>query len=891
MKGWLNKLVVQFWIPLVASTFLVVGVIAIYLPARQEKALTQFNHEALLELTKTMSISIRIALEKDDYSAIKQTIDYVAGSNTLTFAAIVLEEDGQPMVLAKYPADFSDDIILNPSEVHLTERQMFSTTALEGYVILGTDNAYFNEELWDLNRGIYLFLLFMFVATLIINYLLAQRFTRPVISATNVSRELSRRNYDIAIPMRVQVTELKELARSLNSLRNSMREKDEENRKLTNNMQSEIARQTRQLSEALVELEQSQLITDNVINTALDAVITADARGNVIKWNRAATQIFGFTEEEAMGKPLTELIIPPQMAGAHDKGMAHYHNTGEGPVLNKQIEIIARTKAGTTIDVELFITPIRVGDTVIFSSFIRDITESKRLRQMAEEQRSLMNNILNALPIDIYLKNEHKQFVFVNKSFIQTTGVDSQLAMMKTNTQLFTGEILDTLEREDAEAWASDRPVIKELVRYLDEGNQYYLVGRQVVTIRHDEQNQVRYLISFALDITNTKEAEEQLRKALKAKDEFLSTMSHEIRTPLHSIMGLSDLLLKQSQTDEQKDMMQSVSHSAQHLMGLINDILDFSKISSGKLELHPEYVNLERLSGHIMKQFENQAADKGLELSLQLPNTLKHKVLVDDIRLSQVLNNLLSNAVKFTAKGKVSLMVEEIGRSTSGVTLRFTISDTGKGIHPDNIGKVQEAFMQESSSISREYGGTGLGLSIVNSLLQLMHSKMHIESTLGEGSRFSFTLVLPLGRQIQEETVSAQLPTMQQLPMELLYVEDTIPNQFLMKKMVKPWGVHLSVVSSAEEALEICRQKAFDLILMDIQMPIIDGIEAFGMIRRESQLNVQTHVVAFTANAEISDVNRYKELGFHAVITKPIAPDKLYSFLQSFYRNHVSIH
>lgn len=883
MKDWWNRLIVQFWIPLVLSTFLVVGIIAIYLPQRQGDALVKFNQEALRELTKSLALSVQIALERDDYTGVQRTIEYVAGSTTLNFSAIILLEEDSAFVLAKFPEITPDSVIFRNDPKFLLERQYFESEFLKGYVVLGSDNSYFNEELFGINKSIYGFLFFVFLVSLVLNFALARRFSSPILSATSVAKELALQNYEVFVPIKTQVTELKELGLSLDSLRKSIKEKSDENTKLTANMQSEIERQTKQLSEALSDLEQNQLITDSVINTALDAVITANAKGEVIRWNRAATSIFGFSEEEAMGQPLTELIIPPQMSAAHDKGMANYHATGHGPVLNKQIEIIAKTKEGKIIDVELFITPIKVGDTVIFSSFLRNISESKRLRQMAEEQRILLDNILNALPMDIYLKNQEEQFVFLNDSFIATSGIRREEAFLKTNQHLFEGEVLETLEKEDTEAWQKGGRIIKERVRYHPSGPQYFLVGREVVTIKFDDNSVIKYLMSFALDITNTKEVEIKLRDALKAKDEFLSTMSHEIRTPLHSILGLSDLLLKQNLVDEHKEMLYSVTHSAQHLMGLINDILDFSKISSGKLELNPVPVNLQSLVNQNLKQFETQALDKNIRMSVSLPSTLIHQVLVDDIRLSQVLNNLLSNAVKFTQNGTIQLTVRELRRDEGKISLEFSLKDTGKGIHPDKIDLVQEAFVQENSSISREFGGTGLGLSIVNSLLRLMDSQLTIESVLGEGSSFSFVLNLPMGQAILPETKSMESREHETLAIRLLYVEDTIPNQFLMRQMVKSWGVRLLVANSAMEGLELCNQHAFDLILMDIQMPVIDGIQAFSMIRRDSLLNQATPIVAFTANAESADIKRYLDIGFQDVITKPIAPKKLFEFLKNF--------
>lgn len=889
MIQWFRRLVIQLWLPVVVFTLLLLVIIGIYLPGKQKEALTQFNQFALNDLVKTLTVSVETSLEEDNYQLLTRSISRITADEKISFAAIVINDNNQSEVLVSYPDSIPHSMVLAPDPIYMIARDTFALTNISGYVVIASNNATLNKEIREIQTPIYFFLSILFVLSIILYYIVASRITKPIVDSAEAAKRLAVKDYQAAMPESNGLIEIEQLTGSLKKLRESLISQRDENQRLQNNMASEIKRQTIELSQAVANLERSQQITESVINTALDAVITADDEGRVIKWNRSASEIFGYTPEEAIGNLLTDLIIPSQMADLHTNGMNHYKQTGEGPVLNKKVEIIAVTKAGKQIDVELYITPIKIGAITIFSSFIRDITEDKRIKQSLEEQRVLLNRTLNSIPIDIYLKNRNNAFVFANKSFLTRINKTEEECLYKQNKDLFEGEVLETLDKEDTIAWSDPQLDIKELVRATNEGESTYIVGRNIIDIYFGNDLKTQFLLSFAIDISKTKEAEKQLRKALKAKDEFLSTMSHEIRTPLHSIIGLSELIHERIKTPEHQEMLQSILYSSKHLVGLINDILDFSKITAGKLSLLNKPVNINQLLHQVTKQFTSAADQKGVTMVLQ-SHTLDRYVITDEMRLSQVLNNLLSNAIKFTNKGTVSLVVTPEKVYDNAIDLKFAVVDTGKGIAAEKLESILEPFSQENNSISREYGGTGLGLSIVKSLLQLMDGELQIESTLKKGSTFSFTLHFVLGSSIIAQKAREMKMEQERIPLRILYVEDMIPNQFLMKKMVMPWGVDLKVATTASEALTISNQHQFDLILMDIQMPGVDGIEAFHMIRRDSTRNANTPVIAFTANAETSDIKRYNNIGFFDVLTKPIAAKALNNYLIHFIETNESI-
>lgn len=393
-------------------------------------------------------------------------------------------------------------------------------------------------------------------------------------------------------------------------------------------------------------------------------------------------------------------------------------------------------------------------------------------------------------------------------------------------------------------------------------------------------------------ELTNEMESKivqrtEELEQALQAKDEFLSTMSHEIRTPLHSLIAIGDMLRTNEDHGKREELVTSLNTSSKQLLALINDILDFSKISAGKLELHMEPMPLQEFFDDLVAPFKVMSNAKVEFVTVWPEDFSKNTVMGDSMRLSQILHNLLSNAFKFTEKGEVVLAVRlREGHAPNRVRLEVQVLDTGVGIERDNLDLILHAFTQENSSISRKFGGTGLGLSIVNRLLTVMGSQLQIESTVGEGSMFGFELEMERAQRPSAKDVQIKQDPIVLDGLRMLYVEDMDPNRFVMKAMVKPWNIALDMAESGLKALELVRQNEYDLILMDIQMPEMDGVETLAQMRMQQGASWSTPVVAFTAHAQDSDVSKYREAGFRDVLTKPAGPDVLRTFLHQFVVN-----
>lgn len=423
---------------------------------------------------------------------------------------------------------------------------------------------------------------------------------------------------------------------------------------------------------------------------------------------------------------------------------------------------------------------------------------------------------------------------------------------------------------------------------------EHFLTELSITPIKEGENT---IFSAFIRDITDKKAAETQLieskkelEDALKVKESFVSVMSHEIRTPLNSIIGMAHLLNKKPHTAEQIEIIETLQFASKNLLALINDILDYSKINAGALELEKTDFNLRKYIHLLNQQFKGLANDKGLELTESCDPEIPQYLKGDPTRITQILSNLISNSIKFTKNGSVALNCKLESINNSMVYLTFEVADTGIGIAKNQIKKIFEPFKQADSSINRQFGGTGLGLSIVKNLVEIHGGTLTIESQLGHGSTFKFTIPFEISANQDTEEVELDHNVEYNLGLKILYVEDVLANQFLLKGITENWGIELVLASSGEEALAIIQQTEFDVILMDIQMPVLDGIETTALIRKSGNpYCAEIPIIAFTAHAGIEVARALLKKGFNDVITKPVNPDLLFNKLNDLFQKNAS--
>jgi signal transduction histidine kinase/ActR/RegA family two-component response regulator len=512
--------------------------------------------------------------------------------------------------------------------------------------------------------------------------------------------------------------------------------------------------------------------------------------------------------------------------------------------------------------------------------------EQAQVRAAAEANSRLMA-LLEAMDIGVLLADGNGRVLFANAELARIWGLDDGAALV--------GSDLPAIERLCRMRLPATG--IRSVFGADQTCHEIVLADQRTVTQRsfpvRDESAREIGRLWLSEDITRAREVADELRSAKEAAEAasrataaFLATMSHEIRTPMNGIIGMTDMALGGALDDEQREYLNWVKSSADSLMVILNDILDYSKVAAGHMEIESVDFDLGQLMDDALAMFAAQARKKGILLERRLQPGLPERVVGDPVRLRQVVSNLLSNAVKFTRSGGVSLTVEPLGDDGTGPRIAFVVTDTGIGIAPDKQGRVFAPFSQADSSTTRNYGGTGLGLAIVARLVELMGGRISLHSVPGEGS--SFRVELPLrdaaGERRHPGASAGRLPQAcaERFDADVLVAEDTAVNQVLLQSLLTKHGVKVTLVSDGQQAVAACQAHLYDLILMDLQMPVMDGLDAVRLIRALPAPHwQQISIIAITANAMEDDRRRCREAGMDDFISKPFHTAQLLRVLR----------
>ena len=365
-------------------------------------------------------------------------------------------------------------------------------------------------------------------------------------------------------------------------------------------------------------------------------------------------------------------------------------------------------------------------------------------------------------------------------------------------------------------------------------------------------------------------------QQASIAKSDFLSIMSHEIRSPLNVIIGMVHILKKEERLPGQIENLDVLDITAKNLMLLINDILDYNKIESGRLELEYTPFDMRKLVSNVKRANTNYAKEKGNRLKVLVDDDLPEFVIGDSVRIGQIITNLVSNALKFTKEGTVTVTIDVLDYEEDEYTIQLAVKDTGIGIRQEQQQKIFESFTQARTDTTREYGGTGLGLAIIKNLLKLMGSVIQLDSKPGKGSTFFFELKMKEGKRAEEyefeDSEDRDLGNAR-----MLVVDDMPFNLTIVQKIVGDWNVQIDIAANGKEAVQKIRVNPYDIVLMDLQMPIMDGEEATREVRK---FNKDLPIIALTASSNMSTKQVLLDAGMNAYLTKPFNPDDLYAKL-----------
>ena len=530
-----------------------------------------------------------------------------------------------------------------------------------------------------------------------------------------------------------------------------------------------------------------------------------------------------------------------------------------------------------------------IGEADRFVGVHLDITERKKAEKTIKEAGDRLQTIIDGVHSLVFIKDTEGQHVLVNSFFEESFGIKREAVIGKTDLDLFSKDVAEEIMAIDARIMRNKRPETFEMtIPHQDDSFRIHLTEKFPL---FDQQGTVYGLCGLATDITHQKEIEKELQiakqdaeAATKAKSDFLANMSHEIRTPMNAIMGMTHLALETDLTPKQEDYLKKTYNSATSLLGLINDILDFSKIEAGKMDMESVDFHLDDVLNNVSTLITIKAEEQGLDLIFQTSDSIPRFLIGDSLRLGQILINLANNAVKFTAKGSVTIETSLIEESPEKYTLQFAVKDTGIGLTKEQIGKLFKSFSQADSSTTRKFGGTGLGLTISKRLVELMNGKIWVESEPDQGSSFIFTAEFGHGNEAKLKVRSSQkgfdqerLKSIQGA--RILLVEDNEINQQVAQEILEKAGFVIDIAEDGRQGIVAVQKKTYDLVLMDIQMPIMDGYEATKAIRKNPKFN-DLPILAMSANAMTQDRDESMAAGMNDHVAKPIELQQLFAAL-----------
>jgi len=630
------------------------------------------------------------------------------------------------------------------------------------------------------------------------------------------------------------------------------------------------------------EIEKLKL-SESLLNEVNLIIISCDESGQVTYVSPATEQIIGYKADHLLGEEWWDLTFVSEKESQLYKEKVLAITSGKIEVNIKPYDRQLLCKDGTMKWIEWRDS---LGANNIFVSVGVDITEWKK----TEDSKIQSDTILNMVESMIIVSDEDGNVIYSSPSVEKMLGYKVKDIM---------GNKWWKLTYENPQEAEQVKNAIYNYV-FLNKTDFTDISKRKIKTASGDYKwiewqlskgisgtyisigRDISHRISTELELKKAKESAEQ---SLKVKNEFLANMSHEIRTPLNAVIGFTDLLLESQLTEEQRSHLETMRNSGEILLSLINNVLDLSKLESEKLKIEEIPFNLHKSFNTVLKLMKLRADEKGISLDLKIEPNIPIQVLGDPTRLEQILLNLIGNAVKFTNKGSVQVALKQLSETVDTSEIYFEVRDTGIGIVSNKINTVFGAFSQAKSDTSRIYGGTGLGLTIVKKLVGLLNGTIKVESKFGEGTVFKITLPLKksfVNADLEEKEKDFSME--QPLELSILLVEDNKTNQLLAKTRLERWKCKVEIANNGIEGVKKAQQKMYDLILMDIQMPIMDGYEATKIIKNDiSKKASKVPIIAMTAYATNDDIKRAKDSGMDDYIFKPFKPKELYNILEKY--------
>ena len=665
----------------------------------------------------------------------------------------------------------------------------------------------------------------------------------------------------------------------------------------------------------LADLLKEKALLETLIDSAPESIVQTTTLGIIERVNREFTREFGYSSEEVVGKNIDQLIVPPELISEAVSMTARAANDETVSTDTYRIN-----RDGKKLFVSAVMQSVKVnGETTSLYAIYRNMANKKK----DDDTKSVIYNISAAALTmtefsDIFksIKEEIGKIWDIKNFYIVLYNKESQTLSLP-----FFQDEKDHFEevpvKNTITGWLikENRPVLlrEADINELEEKGEVSLVGTpckvwlgvplslggeitgaMVLQDYKDENiftkedlrllsligNQIALAIQRKRMLNNLILERRKAEDAARLKQQFMSTMSHEIRTPLNEVIGITNLLLQSEPRADQMEYIRTLLFSANHLLTLVNDVLDYTKLELGNISFEKTTFNIFEFADELKRSYSFRADSKKLQFKFSMDKNIPAQLTGDPIRLNQILSNLLSNAVKFTDSGQVELMISRVSGSSKETVLRFCVTDTGIGIPADKHTEIFDSFKQASDDTTRKYGGTGLGLSISRKLVELQGGSLDIESIPGKGSSFFFNMqfTVPSGQENSITKADNEERWDELKGKKILIAEDNKINFFVVNKFLSKWEVIVSHAENGKIVLDMLRDNKYDLILMDLHMPVMDGIEASEIIRNSDDPEIKNiPLVALTAAIMSEHETKLEKLHINDYILKPFKPRDLY--------------